>query len=154
MIVRNMAAVKALCNFEYCYLCLALQPNAHVPPHIPRAWDRVCIGHYLISHKTDPIEYCGSDPLDYLECIANLTIITRFNSCFYLLFFFFVPPLLFFLFIRRHTPYGNQTDYRIFELNKRLQNWTEVSEAQIQDAIPPEQPWLILGFGLYFLEPF
>lgn len=27
---------------------------------------------------------------------------------------------------RRHTPYGNQTDYRIFELNKRLQNWTEV----------------------------
>ncbi|KAI7805669.1 LIM domain-binding protein 1-A isoform X1 [Triplophysa rosa] len=25
----------------------------------------------------------------------------------------------------RHTPYGNQTDYRIFELNKRLQNWTE-----------------------------
>lgn len=30
------------------------------------------------------------------------------------------------LWIRRHTPYGNQTDYRIFELNKRLQNWTEV----------------------------
>lgn len=29
---------------------------------------------------------------------------------------------------RRHTPYGNQTDYRIFELNKRLQNWTEVRE--------------------------
>uniref|UniRef100_A0A673MSL7 LIM domain-binding protein 1 n=1 Tax=Sinocyclocheilus rhinocerous TaxID=307959 RepID=A0A673MSL7_9TELE len=28
--------------------------------------------------------------------------------------------------IGRHTPYGNQTDYRIFELNKRLQNWTEV----------------------------
>jgi len=27
---------------------------------------------------------------------------------------------------RRPTPYGNQTDYRIFELNKRLQNWTEV----------------------------
>ncbi|RXN23591.1 LIM domain-binding 1-A isoform X1 [Labeo rohita] len=27
--------------------------------------------------------------------------------------------------IGRHTPYGNQTDYRIFELNKRLQNWTE-----------------------------
>lgn len=27
---------------------------------------------------------------------------------------------------RRHTPYGNQTDYRIYELNKRLQNWTEV----------------------------
>lgn len=27
---------------------------------------------------------------------------------------------------RRPTPYGNQTDYRIYELNKRLQNWTEV----------------------------
>lgn len=30
---------------------------------------------------------------------------------------------------RRHTPYGNQTDYRIFELNKRLQNWTEVGKS-------------------------
>ncbi|CAB1343375.1 unnamed protein product, partial [Coregonus sp. 'balchen'] len=28
----------------------------------------------------------------------------------------------------RPTPYGNQTDYRIFELNKRLQNWTEFFE--------------------------
>ncbi|TRY85037.1 hypothetical protein DNTS_026937 [Danionella cerebrum] len=27
--------------------------------------------------------------------------------------------------VGRHTPYGNQTDYRIFELNKRLQNWSE-----------------------------
>lgn len=35
-----------------------------------------------------------------------------------------LTPLLHFP--RRHTPYGNQTDYRIFELNKRLQNWTEV----------------------------
>lgn len=31
---------------------------------------------------------------------------------------------------RRHTPYGNQTDYRIFELNKRLQNWTEVGSSR------------------------
>ncbi|KAK6269270.1 hypothetical protein J4Q44_G00394130, partial [Coregonus suidteri] len=30
----------------------------------------------------------------------------------------------------RPTPYGNQTDYRIFELNKRLQNWTEVKSAR------------------------
>lgn len=29
---------------------------------------------------------------------------------------------------RRPTPYGNQTDYRIYELNKRLQNWTEVRD--------------------------
>lgn len=36
------------------------------------------------------------------------------------------PRLLALLSRRRHTPYGNQTDYRIFELNKRLQNWTEV----------------------------
>lgn len=29
---------------------------------------------------------------------------------------------------RRPTPYGNQTDYRMYELNKRLQNWTEVRD--------------------------
>lgn len=38
--------------------------------------------------------------------------------------------LLFYTYPRRHTPYGNQTDYRIFELNKRLQNWTEVSRGK------------------------
>ena len=38
----------------------------------------------------------------------------------------FYPPSGFLWWTRRHTPYGNQTDYRIFELNKRLQNWTEV----------------------------
>lgn len=36
----------------------------------------------------------------------------------------------FYTYPRRHTPYGNQTDYRIFELNKRLQNWTEVSRGK------------------------
>lgn len=36
---------------------------------------------------------------------------------------------------RRHTPYGNQTDYRIFELNKRLQNWTEVRKICFLDHI-------------------
>uniref|UniRef100_H3AC57 LIM domain binding 1 n=1 Tax=Latimeria chalumnae TaxID=7897 RepID=H3AC57_LATCH len=36
--------------------------------------------------------------------------------------------------IGRHTPYGNQTDYRIFELNKRLQNWTEKSMTYYSDA--------------------
>ncbi len=31
-------------------------------------------------------------------------------------------------FYRRHTPYMGQPDYRIYELNKRLQQRTEVSE--------------------------
>lgn len=35
---------------------------------------------------------------------------------------------------RRHTPYGNQTDYRIFELNKRLQNWTEVCRRMLSNT--------------------
>lgn len=41
---------------------------------------------------------------------------------------------------RRHTPYGNQTDYRIFELNKRLQNWTEVGSWE-------SEGWLGQYFG-------
>lgn len=36
---------------------------------------------------------------------------------------------------RRHTLYGNQTDYRIFELNKRLQNWTEVGSWESEGSI-------------------
>ncbi|KPP63099.1 LIM domain-binding protein 1-like [Scleropages formosus] len=40
--------------------------------------------------------------------------------------------------IGRHTPYGNQTDYRIFELNKRLQNWTEVRVCA-QSLTPPRE---------------
>uniref|UniRef100_A0A8C2U8G0 LIM domain binding 1 n=1 Tax=Coturnix japonica TaxID=93934 RepID=A0A8C2U8G0_COTJA len=39
---------------------------------------------------------------------------------------------------RRHTPYGNQTDYRIFELNKRLQNWTEECDNLWWDAFTTE----------------
>ncbi|XP_019411115.1 PREDICTED: LIM domain-binding protein 1 isoform X1 [Crocodylus porosus] len=38
----------------------------------------------------------------------------------------------------RHTPYGNQTDYRIFELNKRLQNWTEECDNLWWDAFTTE----------------
>ncbi|TFK07043.1 homeobox protein vent1-like [Platysternon megacephalum] len=40
--------------------------------------------------------------------------------------------------IGRHTPYGNQTDYRIFELNKRLQNWTEECDNLWWDAFTTE----------------
>ncbi|XP_026992117.1 LIM domain-binding protein 1-A isoform X2 [Tachysurus vachellii] len=40
--------------------------------------------------------------------------------------------------IGRHTPYGNQTDYRIFELNKRLQNWTEDCDNLWWDAFTTE----------------
>uniref|UniRef100_A0A672PSY2 LIM domain-binding protein 1-like n=1 Tax=Sinocyclocheilus grahami TaxID=75366 RepID=A0A672PSY2_SINGR len=42
------------------------------------------------------------------------------------------------VFLRRHTPYGNQTDYRIFELNKRLQNWTEECDNLWWDAFTTE----------------
>uniref|UniRef100_A0A8C1LQ64 Uncharacterized protein n=1 Tax=Cyprinus carpio TaxID=7962 RepID=A0A8C1LQ64_CYPCA len=42
------------------------------------------------------------------------------------------------VFLRRHTPYGNQTDYRIFELNKRLQNWTEDCDNLWWDAFTTE----------------
>ncbi|CAB1312414.1 unnamed protein product [Coregonus sp. 'balchen'] len=38
----------------------------------------------------------------------------------------------------RPTPYGNQTDYRIFELNKRLQNWTEDCDNLWWDAFTTE----------------
>ncbi|CAF93052.1 unnamed protein product, partial [Tetraodon nigroviridis] len=38
----------------------------------------------------------------------------------------------------RHTPYGNQSDYRIFELNKRLQNWTEECDNLWWDAFTTE----------------
>ncbi|XP_041066015.1 LIM domain-binding protein 1-A-like isoform X2 [Carcharodon carcharias] len=37
--------------------------------------------------------------------------------------------------IGRHTPYMNQTDYRIFELNKRLQNWAESQDLQMLDQL-------------------
>ncbi|KAG8551254.1 hypothetical protein GDO81_004025 [Engystomops pustulosus] len=40
--------------------------------------------------------------------------------------------------VGRHTPYGNQTDYRIFELNKRLQNWTEECDNLWWDAFTTE----------------
>uniref|UniRef100_A0A6Q2ZQA8 LIM interaction domain-containing protein n=1 Tax=Esox lucius TaxID=8010 RepID=A0A6Q2ZQA8_ESOLU len=40
--------------------------------------------------------------------------------------------------IGRHTPYGNQTDYRLFELNKRLQNWTEECDNLWWDAFTTE----------------
>uniref|UniRef100_A0A8C2JY59 LIM-domain binding 1b n=1 Tax=Cyprinus carpio TaxID=7962 RepID=A0A8C2JY59_CYPCA len=40
--------------------------------------------------------------------------------------------------VGRHTPYGNQTDYRIFELNKRLQNWTEDCDNLWWDAFTTE----------------
>ncbi|CAF91649.1 unnamed protein product, partial [Tetraodon nigroviridis] len=39
---------------------------------------------------------------------------------------------------RRPTPYGNQTDYRIYELNKRLQNWTEDCDNLWWDAFTTE----------------
>lgn len=38
----------------------------------------------------------------------------------------------------RPTPYGNQTDYRIYELNKRLQNWTEDCDNLWWDAFTTE----------------
>ncbi|KAJ3610958.1 hypothetical protein NHX12_023048 [Muraenolepis orangiensis] len=40
--------------------------------------------------------------------------------------------------VGRPTPYGNQTDYRIFELNKRLQNWTEDCDNLWWDAFTTE----------------
>ncbi|XP_078421340.1 LIM domain-binding protein 1-like, partial [Cetorhinus maximus] len=40
--------------------------------------------------------------------------------------------------IGRHTPYMNQTDYRIFELNKRLQNWAEECDNLWWDAFTTE----------------
>ncbi|XP_054456097.1 LIM domain-binding protein 1-A isoform X1 [Anoplopoma fimbria] len=40
--------------------------------------------------------------------------------------------------IGRPTPYGNQTDYRIYELNKRLQNWTEDCDNLWWDAFTTE----------------
>uniref|UniRef100_A0A8C1TQ09 Uncharacterized protein n=1 Tax=Cyprinus carpio TaxID=7962 RepID=A0A8C1TQ09_CYPCA len=48
------------------------------------------------------------------------------------------PPNGSSVFLRRHTPYGNQTDYRIFELNKRLQNWTEDCDNLWWDAFTTE----------------
>ncbi|GLD74723.1 LIM domain-binding protein 1 isoform X3, partial [Lates japonicus] len=39
---------------------------------------------------------------------------------------------------RDAPPYGNQTDYRIFELNKRLQNWTEECDNLWWDAFTTE----------------
>ncbi|XP_061545788.1 LIM domain-binding protein 1-A isoform X2 [Phycodurus eques] len=39
---------------------------------------------------------------------------------------------------RRPTPYGNQTDYRMYELNKRLQNWTEDCDNLWWDAFTTE----------------
>ncbi|KAJ8248102.1 hypothetical protein GJAV_G00238330 [Gymnothorax javanicus] len=38
----------------------------------------------------------------------------------------------------RPAPYGNQCDYRIFELNKRLQNWTEDCDNLWWDAFTTE----------------
>uniref|UniRef100_A0A9J7XDS1 LIM-domain binding 1b n=1 Tax=Cyprinus carpio carpio TaxID=630221 RepID=A0A9J7XDS1_CYPCA len=46
--------------------------------------------------------------------------------------------LVYIEFMKRHTPYGNQTDYRIFELNKRLQNWTEDCDNLWWDAFTTE----------------
>uniref|UniRef100_H2TV07 LIM domain binding 1a n=1 Tax=Takifugu rubripes TaxID=31033 RepID=H2TV07_TAKRU len=40
--------------------------------------------------------------------------------------------------VGRPTPYGNQTDYRIYELNKRLQNWTEDCDNLWWDAFTTE----------------
>ncbi|KAH0517592.1 LIM domain-binding protein 1 [Microtus ochrogaster] len=40
--------------------------------------------------------------------------------------------------IGRHTPYGNQTDHRIFEFNKRLQNCTEECDNLWWDAFTTE----------------
>ncbi|KAJ8360288.1 hypothetical protein SKAU_G00168130 [Synaphobranchus kaupii] len=40
--------------------------------------------------------------------------------------------------VGRHTPYGNQSDYRIFELNKWLQNWTEDCDNLWWDAFTTE----------------
>ncbi|GCB83600.1 hypothetical protein scyTo_0024086, partial [Scyliorhinus torazame] len=39
-----------------------------------------------------------------------------------------------------HTPYMSQPEYRIFELNKRLQNWTEVSLFHAARVVAVEGP--------------
>lgn len=44
---------------------------------------------------------------------------------------------------RRHTPYFGQPDYRIYELNKRLQQRTEVNTISNSDRIHPIQMLVI-----------
>ncbi|XP_068954898.1 LIM domain-binding protein 1 isoform X1 [Petaurus breviceps papuanus] len=58
--------------------------------------------------------------------------------------------------IGRHTPYGNQTDYRIFELNKRLQNWTESPSQFLEvgkDIATKSESGSLLGIPVTFSHP-
>lgn len=117
-----MVAVRIVCILSIVVFVLLCSPTPMYPP----TYLEPGIGYVLATTC-----FLFSVFNEYLH-IANHTLVARLNLCLYFFFLFFLSVLLilFFFFIRRHTPYGNQTDYRIFELNKRLQNWTEVTEPQ------------------------
>ena len=57
-------------------------------------------------------------------------------------------------FYRRHSPYMVQPEYRIYEMNKRLQARTEVRGGEAGDVEPPRGPgsgsrWLREDGGLW-----
>lgn len=96
-------------------------------------------GPWCLLGTMDPFwEFCGK-PLKQLQ----LQSVKHLVSC-----------------SRRPTPYGNQTDYRIYELNKRLQNWTEVRDPRnwLREKYKPNQNKVlqqsaVLHFAAYLLLP-
>lgn len=124
--------------------CFSPQPYSHVPTYVPGAWHRVSTGGTGGQRGACPVHGKGGGALQGGHaagpwglkggagalpspkwggvCVSPSLCPPRG-----------FPPALSALALlpgRRHTPYGNQTDYRIFELNKRLQNWTEVGSSR------------------------